>query len=90
MNNYLPKSIEELFENEEATYYYNSEDSMDNYWSMDWFIKYLELQDFIFEHEGTQIQIQHRKYKCQLQIDAGGCGDFFSHKFDVSVTQYSL
>jgi len=89
MNNDLPKSIEELFENEEAMYYYNSEDSMDNYCSMDWFIKYLELEDFIFSHEGTQILIQHPKYKCQLQIDAGGLGDFFSHKFDVSVYQYS-
>ncbi len=90
MHNNLPSSIEELFENEETMYYYNSEESMDNYWSMDWFIKYLELQDFIFSHEGTQIQIQHPKYKRQLQIDAGGLGDFFSHKFDVSVLQYSL
>jgi hypothetical protein len=48
------------------------------------------MHDYIFKHEGTQIKIQHPKYKCQLQIDAGGLGDSFSHKFDVSVLQYSL
>jgi hypothetical protein len=90
MKNYLPNSIEDLFKNEEAIYYYYSEDSMDNYYSMDWFIKYLELQDYIFQNEGTQIQIQHPKYNFQLQIDAGGCGDFFSHKFEVSVTQRTI
>jgi guanylate kinase len=90
MNNNLPNTIVELFENEEMMYYFNSDECMDNYRSMDWFIEYLKLHDYIFKHEGTQIKIQHPKYKCQLQIDAGGLGDSFSHKFDVSVLQYSL
>jgi len=90
MNNYLPDSVESLFEKGEETYYYTSEESMDNYWSMDWFIKYLGLQDYIFSNEGTQILIQHPKYNSQLQIDAGGFGDFYSHKFEVTVSQYTL
>lgn len=90
MQNYLPSSIEELFEKKEETYTYFSEESMDNYWSMDWFVKHLGLEEFIFSNEGTQVHLQHPKYNYQLQIDAGGLGDFLSHKFDVSVGQYTL
>lgn len=90
MANYLPSSVEELFENKEETYTYFSIDSMDNNWSMDWFIKYLDLGEFIFLNEGTRIELQHPKYNYQLQIDSGGLGDFYSHKFEVSVTQYTL
>lgn len=85
MNSILPKSVEELFDNKEYQYTYFSEEGMDNFWSMDWFIKYLGLEEFIFSNEGTQIYLQHPQYNYQLQVDAGGLGDFYSHKFDVLV-----
>jgi len=81
--NYLPSSVEDLFDRKEETYTYFSNESMDNFWSMDWFIKYFELQSCIVSNEGTQIQLTHPDYHYQLQIDAGGLGDFYSHKFAV-------
>ena len=85
MQNILPKSIEEMFENKEFQYTYFSEDSLDNNWSMDWFIKAIGLSEFIILNEGTQIVLHHPNYNYDLQIDAGGLGDFYSHTFDVSV-----
>ena len=85
MQNHLPNTVHALFENGETEYRYFSEDSLDNYWSMDWFIKYLELQEFIKIHDGTQIFVKHPEYEKALQIDAGGLGDFYSHSFKVSV-----
>lgn len=84
MQNYLPNSIEELFENGETEYRYFSEDSMYNNWSMDWFIKHLELSEFVQVFDGTQIIVAHPNFDNYLQIDAGGLGDFFSHSFKVS------
>jgi phage pi2 protein 07 len=85
MQSYLPNTVEELFEKGENQYRYYSEDSLDNNWSMDWFIKSIGLSEFIILNEGTQIVLHHPKYSYDLQIDAGGLGDFYSHKFDVSI-----
>ena len=84
-NQYLPNTPLDFFENGETEYRYFSEESMDNYWSMNWFIKNVELSEFIIIHEGTQVIFKHPEYDKALQVDAGGLGDFFSHKFEVSI-----
>ena len=84
-HNHLPNTPNCFFENGETEYRYFSEESMDNYWSMDWFIKYVGLSEFIRIHEGTQVIFKHPEYEQSLQVDAGGLGDFFSHKFEVSI-----
>ena len=53
-HNHLPNTPHCFFENGETEYRYFSEESMDNNWSMDWFIKYVGLSEFIRIHEGTQ------------------------------------
>jgi len=80
--NKLPESIEEMFENTPENYRYFSYESMDNFWSMDWFIKNFELQDFVYINDGTQIILEHPDYEFKLQVDAGGLGDFYSHSFN--------
>ncbi len=82
--NHLPNTAHCFFENEETEYSYFSEESMDNYWSMDWFIKHVGLSDYIEHHDGTQVVVKHPEQNFSLQIDAGGLGDFFSHKFVVT------
>jgi phage pi2 protein 07 len=84
-HNHLPNTPYSFFENGETEYRYFSEESMDNFWSMDWFIKYVGLSEFIRIHEGTQVIFKHPEYEQALQVDAGGLGDFFSHKFEVSI-----
>jgi hypothetical protein len=81
----LPNTIQELFENGEQQYSYYSEDSMDNNWALDWFIKHLNLSEFIKVWGGNQIIVKHPNYQNVLQIDAGGLGDFHSHSFNVSI-----
>jgi hypothetical protein len=85
MQNHLPNTVYSFFENGETEYRYFSDESMDNYWSMDWFLKYVGLSEFIKIHDGTQVIVKHPEYEHALQIDAGGLGDFFSHKFVVSI-----
>jgi len=85
MKNELPYTVNELFNVKEYQYRYFSENSMDNNTSMQWFVDYVGLSEYIVENYGTQIIIKHPDYEDALQIDAGGLGDFFSHKFDVSI-----
>ena len=85
MENNLPNTINDFFENKETEYRYFSQESMDNYWSMNWFIKYLGLEDFIDFHDGTQVVFKHPDFDYKLQVDAGGLGDFYSHNFVVTL-----
>jgi phage pi2 protein 07 len=84
-HNHLPNTSHCFFENGETEYRYFSEESIDNNWSMDFFIKYVGLSEYIRIHEGTQVIFKHPEYDQALQVDAGGLGDFFSHKFEVSI-----
>lgn len=85
MRNNIPESIDDLFINREATYEMYTTESLDNNNSMSLFIDELELHDFITENYGTQIKLRHSDFPFTMQIDAGGLGDFYSHKFDVSI-----
>jgi len=73
--------MEEILEKGE--YNFDTADSLDNYWSMDRFIKDFNLQNLITLHEGTYIELTLEDgsiYGCH----SGGRGDFYSHqiKFD--------
>ncbi len=85
--NNLPESVQDFFEKGETCYKYFSEESMDNYWSMDWFIKHLGLSSFVKLNDGTQVFFSHPDFDYDLQVDAGGLGDFFSHKFEVTILE---
>ena len=81
----MPESKKELYENGDNTYRaqeYSSEFEMDNIQALSWFIDYIEIEneDFIY-YDGTQCQIKIKDK--EFQIDSGGFGDFYSHKFDV-------
>ena len=83
----IPDNIDDLFEEGESTYSIIDYDapSMDNNQSMDYFIEHLDISpENILEDEGTMIIVCHKDYGYNLRIDAGGLGDFYSHKFEVS------
>lgn len=63
----------------EGYYNFYTEESLDNYWSMDRFIKDFELSDLITLHDGTYIEItldDGSVWGCH----SGGLGDFYSHQ----------
>ncbi len=89
MNKYnVPEDIDELFENGEETYTivdYNIE-SMDNIQSMSFFLELLNIpDDNIYLYDGTMVILKHNNYDYKLRIDSGGLGDFYSHKFDITI-----
>jgi len=63
---------------------------MDNFCSMAWFVRYSGLEDFIKVYDGTQIVLTHEDFDYEIQVDAGGLGDFFSHRFDITVIPVSI
>lgn len=85
MKNNIPESTDDLFINGESTYEMYTSESLDNNQSMNLFIDELGLYDLITENEGTQIRLRHSCFPFTMQIDAGGLGDFYSHKFDVTI-----
>jgi len=64
---------------EQGEYNFDTTESLDNYWSMDYFIKEFDLQDLIRVHDGTYIEIMAEDgslWGCH----SGGRGDFYSHQ----------
>ena len=84
----LPSSIKELFEECDTSYRiidYTIED-MDNIESMNYFLDILDINgDLIEEDYGTQVVLKHPDYDYKIVIDSGGLGDFYSHRYDVSL-----
>lgn len=89
MNKYnVPEDIDELFENGEETYTIIDYDidSMNNIQSMSFFLELLNItDDNIYLYDGTMVILKHNDYDHKLRIDAGGLGDFYSHKFDITI-----
>jgi phage pi2 protein 07 len=81
----VPSTVREIFENGEREYHFYTEDSLDNYWSMDRFLKLTNASEFIVLHDGTQVFLMHPDFPHNLQLDAGGLGDFYSHKITVKI-----
>lgn len=81
-------TIHDLYNNGKHVYTFTTYESMDNYWSMDYFFKQNpELLDYISLYDGTQVFLTHPDYDYELQLDAGGLGDFYSHKIDVTLNK---
>jgi hypothetical protein len=91
MNNFnLPEDIDELFYRGEETYSLIDYDlpEMDNIQSMDFFVNLLDIpEENILLDDGTMIILTHPDYDYNLRIDAGGLGDFHSHKWEVSIDE---
>lgn len=69
--------------NEEITEYnFSTIESMDNYWSMDRFIKDFDLEPHITLHDGTYVEIDN-----VIGCYSGGNGDFYSHKIKFEILQ---
>lgn len=66
--------IEKILNGEITEYVFNTKESLDNYWSMDYFIKTYNLIDLITLHEGTYIELNDT-----IGCYSGGRGDFYSH-----------
>lgn len=81
----IPQTVRELFESEKSEIHFYTEDSLDNYWSMDRFLKMIEASEFISIHDGTQVILKHPDFKHELRLDAGGLGDFYSHKIKITI-----
>ena len=85
----LPDTIKELFEQGENQYRiidYAPEMEMDNEQSMEYFLDHIGATgDNVKYNDGTQVTLIHEDYGMMYVVDAGGLGDFFSHRFDVSL-----
>jgi hypothetical protein len=91
MNNFnLPEDIDELFSHDEETYSLIDYDlpEMDNIQSMVFFVNLLDIpEENIIVDDGTMIIVEHPDFDFNLRIDAGGLGDFHSHKWEVSIDE---
>lgn len=67
--------------NEEITEYnFKTVEPMDNYWSMDYFLKQLGLVDQVTLHDGTYVELWGT-----VGCHSGGNGDFYSHKIEFEI-----
>jgi hypothetical protein len=66
--------LEAILNGEIVEYNFSTIESMDNYWSMDRFIKDADLADRVTLHDGTYVEIDGL-----VGCHSGGRGDFFSH-----------
>ena len=73
-------NIEEILNGEITEYNFNTIESLDNYWSMDRFIKDFDLGHRVTLHDGTYIEIDGL-----IGIHSGGNGDFHSHKITFEI-----
>jgi hypothetical protein len=67
--------IEEILNKDIVEYNFKTIESMDNYRSMDRFIRDFDLEHHITSHEGTYVELDGI-----IGVHSGGDGDFYSHK----------
>ena len=87
-NYYTPDSVRDMFERGEETYKIidYTIPSMDNIQSMLFFLDYVGIKDDdIDSFDDTQVILKHPDFDFKLVIDSGGFGDFYSHRYDVSL-----
>jgi hypothetical protein len=84
----IPNSVTDLFEQGENSYRiidYEIPD-MDNIESLGYFLDQVGVSNGdIYESESTQVVLTHPDFDFMLVVDSGGLGDFYSHRYDVSV-----
>lgn len=71
-------TIKEIVENNIQEYNFTTVEPMDNYWSMDRFLKDFDFAEFITHHDGTYVELSDGDYT--IGLHSGGNGDFCSHK----------
>ena len=72
--------LEAKLNGEIIEYNFSTIESMDNYWSMDRFIKDFDLEHRITLHDGTYVEVDGL-----VGLHSGGNGDFFSHKIKFEI-----
>ena len=83
----LKKVFEECKINEYCFEEFNTEESLDNIQSLDYYWSFVFEdfdENFIIADNGTQAIIKHKDYEFEIQVDSGGRGDFFSHIIEFS------
>lgn len=77
--------LHELFKGGEVTYYFDTEDGLDNIESMKFFLNEVGIpNDLISLNDGTQVILKHPKYSYSLILNSSGNGDEFSHIVEVT------
>jgi len=67
--------IEDILSERITEYNFTTTDSLDNYWSMDRFIKDFDLEDRVTLWDGTYIELDGL-----IGCHSGGRGEMYSHK----------
>ena len=78
----------ELFDNGDTNYYFTTEQPLaNNDATMDAFLEFVETtnDEIVWECDGSQASVLDPKTGIELQIDAGGDGDFTHHMVSVTV-----
>lgn len=65
---------QKILNGELEEYCFDTEEPMDNNWSMDYFIKEFNLADNVTLWDGTYIELENK-----IGCHSGGRGDFYSH-----------
>ena len=84
----IPDSITDLFEQGENSYRVIDYETpgMDNIESLGYFLDQVGVSNKdIYESESTQVVLTHPDFDFMLVVDSGGLGDFYSHRYDVSL-----
>ncbi len=87
----IPNNITELFQEKDYNYRiidHDPEMEMDNNQSMQFFLEQINVNpDNILEDNGTLVKLTHDDFDYGITIESSGLGDFFSHGFDVYITE---
>lgn len=85
----VPDSFDELFTEGENSYHikdYSNGMDMDNIEAMGLFIECVGIpSEAIVEDFGTQVKLEHADFDFYIYIDSAGMGDFFTHRYEVSI-----
>lgn len=66
--------IDKILNEEIKEYSFDTKESMDNNWSMDYFIKMFDLAEYVTLWDGTYVELDNK-----IGCHSGGRGDFYSH-----------
>lgn len=69
-----------ILNSEITEYNFSTEESMDNVWSMDRFLKDFDLAERVTLWDGTYVEIDG-----VIGCHSGGNGDFYSHKIEFEI-----
>jgi hypothetical protein len=84
----IPDSVTDLFEQCENSYRIIDYEipGMNNIESLEYFLNQIGATNGdIYEGGSTQVVLTHPDFDYMLVIDSGGLGDFYSHRYDVSL-----